>query len=43
MSPAVTEDFMKTLRSLGAAVVPTLQRAAPSIIRRECLDHIKII
>ena len=31
MSPAVTEDFMKTLSSVGAAVAPTLQRAAPSI------------
>jgi hypothetical protein len=33
MSPAVTEDFMKTLSSMGAAVAPTLQRAAPSIVQ----------
>jgi hypothetical protein len=33
MSPAVTEDFMKTLSSVGAAVAPTLQRAAPSIVQ----------
>jgi hypothetical protein len=33
MSPAVSEDFMKTLSSLGAAVAPTLQRAAPSIVQ----------
>jgi hypothetical protein len=33
MSPAVTEDFMKTLSSVGAAVAPALQRAAPSIVQ----------
>ena len=33
MSTAVSEDFMKTLSSLGAAVAPTLQRAAPSIVQ----------
>ena len=33
MAPAVAEDFMKTLSSLGRAVAPTLQRAAPSIIQ----------
>jgi hypothetical protein len=33
MSPAVTEDFMKTLSSMGAAVAPALQRAAPSIVQ----------
>ncbi|SEP50894.1 hypothetical protein SAMN02990966_07797 [Rhodospirillales bacterium URHD0017] len=33
MSSAVTEDFLKTLRSVGAAVAPTLQRAAPSIVQ----------
>jgi hypothetical protein len=33
MPPAVAEDFMKTLSSLGRAVAPTLQRAAPSIIQ----------
>ena len=33
MSPAVTEDFLKTLRSVGAAVAPALQRAAPSIVQ----------
>jgi hypothetical protein len=33
MSPAVTEDFMKTLSSVGSAVAPVLQRAAPSIVQ----------
>jgi hypothetical protein len=33
MAPAVAEDFMKSLSSLGTAVAPTLQRAAPSIIQ----------
>ena len=33
MAPAVAEDFMKSLSSLGKAVAPTLQRAAPSIIQ----------
>src|SRR4029453_7463584 len=33
MSPAMTEEFMKRLSSLGAAVAPTLQRAAPSIVQ----------
>ena len=33
MSPAVAEDFMKTLSSVGSAVGPVLQRAAPSIIQ----------
>ena len=33
MSPAVAEDFMKTLSSVGAAVAPNLQRAAPSILQ----------
>ena len=33
MSPAISEDFMKTLSSVGAALAPTLQRAAPSIVQ----------
>jgi hypothetical protein len=33
MSPAVSEDFLKTLRSVGSAVAPALQRAAPSIVQ----------
>src|SRR5215813_11632052 len=33
MSPAVTEDFMKTLSSVGSAVAPVVQRAAPSIVQ----------
>jgi hypothetical protein len=33
LPPAVAEDFMSTLSSLGKAVAPTLQRAAPSIIQ----------
>jgi hypothetical protein len=33
LPPAVAEDFMKTLSSLGREVAPTLQRAAPSIIQ----------
>jgi hypothetical protein len=33
MAPTIAEDFMKSLSSLGKAVVPTLERAAPSIIQ----------
>jgi hypothetical protein len=33
MAPAVAEDFMKSLSSLGTAVAPALERAAPSIIQ----------
>jgi hypothetical protein len=33
LPPAVAEDFMSTLSSVGRAVAPTLQRAAPSIIQ----------
>jgi hypothetical protein len=33
LSPPTTEDFLKTLGSLGKAVTPTLERAAPSIVQ----------
>jgi hypothetical protein len=33
MSPAIAEDFMKTLSSVGSSVAPVLQRAAPSIVQ----------
>ncbi len=33
MAPDVAEDFMKSLTSLGRAVVPALEHAAPSIIQ----------
>jgi hypothetical protein len=33
LPPAVAEDFMSTLSSLGRAAAPALQRAAPSVIQ----------
>jgi hypothetical protein len=33
LPPAVAEDFMSTLSSLGKAAAPTLQRVAPSVIQ----------